>query len=109
MLFLGEIVSHFTGIYLVSSVAGLLILFLLLCLKAVKPESIAAVCDLITGNMMLFFVVPGAGLIDHLGTLGHNLLRILIPVILSSLFGLYVTAKVTELLLRRKNGRKEAQ
>ena len=60
--FLGECISHFIGGIVPGSVCGMILLFLSLFAKIVKPADVQSVSNTLTKNMALFFVPAGVGL-----------------------------------------------
>lgn len=60
--FLGECVSYLFGGLVPGSVCGMVLLFLSLMFKLVKPAQVQSVASVLTRNMTLFFVPAGVGL-----------------------------------------------
>ena len=84
--FTGEFISYFIDGFIPGSVIGMVLLFLALVFKAVKPDKVKKLSTLLTENMGLFFLPAGVGLMDSLG-------------IISRLWGVIVTASVVSTLL----------
>ena len=59
---LGNAISWLTGGYIPGSVIGMLLLFAGLLTGIIKPAKIAPVANFLVGNMALFFVPVGVGL-----------------------------------------------
>lgn len=71
--FTGEFISYFIDGFIPGSVIGMVLLFLALAFKKVKPEKVKRLSTVLTQNMGLFFVPAGVGLMnsfDHLRVLG---------------------------------------
>lgn len=70
--FTGEFISYFIDGFIPGSVIGMVLLFLALAFKKVKPEKVKRLSTVLTQNMGLFFVPAGVGqfLRDHLRVLG---------------------------------------
>ena len=71
--FTGEFISYFIDGFIPGSVIGMVLLFLALAFKKVKPEKVKRLSTVLTQNMGLFFVPAGVGLEflrDHLRVLG---------------------------------------
>ncbi|MCP9611701.1 CidA/LrgA family protein [Coprobacter tertius] len=60
--FLGECISLSIGSIIPGSVCGMILLFLSLLAKWVKPKDVKNVSNALTQNMALFFVPAGVGL-----------------------------------------------
>ena len=67
--FTGEFVSYFIGGFIPGSVIGMVLLFVALAFKVVKPEKVKRLSRLLTANMGLFFLPAGVGLMNALGIL----------------------------------------
>lgn len=77
---LGEVVSGLIGHFIPGSVVGMMLLFLALRVKLIKPEKVDRVSLLLTANMGLFFVPAGVGLMTQ-----FDLLKQYWPAIIASM------------------------
>lgn len=59
---MGELLHDFTGMPIPGNILGMLILFILLCLKIVKLEQIKEVSDFFLKRLAFFFLPPAIGL-----------------------------------------------
>ena len=57
--FTGEFISYFIDGFIPGSVIGMVLLFLALAFKKVKPEKVKRLSTVLTQNMGLFFVPAG--------------------------------------------------
>ena len=55
-----------------SNVMSMLILFALLASQVLKPAQIRETTDVLLGNMALFFIPSGVGILAHIGELRSN-------------------------------------
>ena len=62
--FTGEFISYFIDGFIPGSVIGMVLLFLALAFKKVKPEKVKRLSTVLTQNMGLFFVPAGVGLMN---------------------------------------------
>lgn len=83
---LGEFISYFIDGFIPGSVIGMVLLFLALAFKKVKPEKVGHLAKVLTQNMGLFFVPAGVGLMNSLG-------------IISRYWGVILTASVVSTIL----------
>lgn len=67
--FTGEFISYFIDGFIPGSVIGMVLLFIALAFKAVKPEKVKKLSILLTENMGLFFLPAGVGLMSSAGIL----------------------------------------
>lgn len=84
--FTGEFISYFIDGFIPGSVIGMVLLFLALAFKVVKPEKVKKASMLLTENMGLFFLPAGVGLMNSIG-------------IISRYWTVIVTASVVSTLL----------
>ncbi|MBO8467515.1 MAG: CidA/LrgA family protein [Bacteroidetes bacterium] len=64
---LGNVVSSLTGHFIPGSVIGMLLLFLSLVFRLVKPSRIRPVAEFLTGNMTVFFIPASLGIMEQWG------------------------------------------
>ncbi|MCQ2153959.1 MAG: CidA/LrgA family protein [Bacteroidales bacterium] len=72
-LVLGEVVAALTGNFLPGSVTGMVLLFLALRFKLVRPDWIRQAADLLTRNMTLLFLPPAIGIVDQWAMLSSHI------------------------------------
>ena len=73
LLFHGEFISYFIDGFIPGSVIGMVLLFLALAFKKVKPEKVKRLSTVLTQNMGLFFVPAGVGLMNSFGIISRVL------------------------------------
>lgn len=71
--FTGEFISYFIDGFIPGSVIGMVLLFLALAFKIVKPNKVKKLSTLLTENMGLFFLPAGVGLMNSLGIISQYL------------------------------------
>jgi holin-like protein len=71
-LALGNIFSSLTGHLIPGSVTGMLLLFGALLAGWVNPQKMRHTAHTITGNMALFFIPVGVGLMDAIDVIKSN-------------------------------------
>ena len=79
LLGIGNLISIAINGLVPGSVIGMLLMFIGLQTKIIKPEWVAATANALTGNMALFFVPAGVGLMaafDILAKSWHEILFI---------------------------------
>lgn len=73
-LVLGELVSSLVGHFMPGSVIGMILLFLALRFKIIKPEWIRQASDFLTKNMTILFIPSAIGIIEQWGLIKANLI-----------------------------------
>ena len=100
--FVGECISHLIQGFVPGSIIGMILMFLALRLKAVKPQEVEAVATAFTKNMAIFFIPAGAGLISSFGILSKFWMAIIIVCSVSTVLVIAVVALVQQKMERKK-------
>ena len=79
--FTGEFISYFIDGFIPGSVIGMVLLFLALAFKVVKPNKVKKLSTLLTENMGLFFLPAGVGLMNSLGIISQYWVVIVLSLI----------------------------
>lgn len=93
---LGTVVSMLINHIVPGSVVGMILLFMALCLKLIKPEQIRVVANFLTKNMSLFFIPAAVGLMEHLDVLKQGWAFILVASVVSTLLVMIVVALIQQ-------------
>ena len=88
----GEIAITTLGLPIPGPVAGMLLLFIYLCVRGDVPAKLASVGDGLLGTLSLMFVPAGVGVMLHLGLFSSDWLAISIALVVSTLTAIAVTA-----------------
>ncbi len=81
---LGMAVSRLTGGVVPASVIGMVLLFLALVLRMVRPGDVRQTAWFILDNMVLFFIPVSVGLVDAWGLVAGNLWSFLTACLVST-------------------------
>lgn len=96
----GELLAHALHLPFPGPVVGMVLLLLALRIELVRTQ-VAACADFLLSHLSLLFVPVGVGVMTHLSLLSEYGGRMLLVIVLSTLFGLAVTALVLRALLKR--------
>lgn len=107
--FLGEMLSKLIGGFVPGSVLGMVLLFLALYFKVIKPESVKDVATSITKNMAVFFVPAGVGLMVYAELVSKSLAAILVAIAGSTILTIITVALVQENFEKRRAKNRELQ
>lgn len=80
----GECLSVLMGHFVPGSVVGMMLLFIALTTKVIKPHRIEKVAHFLTGNMTIFFIPAVMGIIDLWGVIKMSWLAWLGVIVLST-------------------------
>ena len=97
----GNLISMCIGEYVSGNIIGMLLLYMALHFKVVKPEKIAPTAKFLLGSMALFFVPFGVGLMESYTTLKESWLAITIAAVISTVLVMAVVAFVY-MIMRKK-------
>lgn len=101
---LGEGVGWLLGSFIPGSVIGMVLLFVALCLKWVRPERIKPVARFLCDNMALFFVPAGVGIVNALDILSQYWQAVLIACAVSTVAVIVVVGSVQQWFEKRRKG-----
>ena len=90
----GELIGMMIGHFLPGSVIGLILLFLALETKLIKPDKVDSVAKIKTHNMGLFFVPAGVGLITQVELIKQYWAAIVISMVVSTALVLVVVGRM---------------
>ena len=93
---LGELVGWLVNGFIPGSVIGMILLFVALCLKLVKPDRIKPVAKFLCDNMALFFVPAGVGIVNALDILSQYWQAVLVACAVSTVVVIVVVASVQQ-------------
>ncbi len=82
------------GLPIPGPVVGMLLLFVLMAIRAPLPSTLGDAADGFLKNLSLLFVPAGVGVVQQLGRLGPDGLRLAAVIVLSTAIALTVTALV---------------
>lgn len=97
----GELLSRLAGGFVSGGVIGMVLLFAALACGVVKPERVRDVSRMLLGNMSLFFIPLGVGIIASYGLLADNIWSIVVAAAVSTLLVIAVVGIVQQKIGRR--------
>ncbi len=100
--FTGEFISYFIGGFIPGSVIGMMLLFVALAFKKVKPAKVRRLSTVLTENMGLFFVPAGVGLMNSFGIISQYWVVLLTASIISTILVIASVALVQQKLEKGK-------
>lgn len=102
--FTGEFISYFIDGFIPGSVIGMVLLFLALAFKVVKPNKVKKLSTLLTENMGCF-PAAGVGLMNSLGIISQYWVVIVTASVVSTILVIASVALIQQ-KLGKGNGRK---
>lgn len=96
----GELISSMLPFAFPASVISLILVFLLLFFKAVKPEQIADVSDYLLSIMALFFVPAGVAIIEKFDLIKSSLLPLFVITVVTTILTFAVTGYTVKFLIK---------
>lgn len=101
---LGEFIGWSINGFIQGSVIGMVLLFVALCLKIVKPEHVKPVAKFLCDNMGLFFLPAGVGIVNALEVLSQYWQAVLVACAVSTVVVIIVVASVQQWFEKHRKG-----
>ncbi len=99
--YIGNILSEISGLPIPGTVAGMLLLFILLYFKVIKLSSVERASEVLLSNLAFLFVPPAVALIAKLDLLKDTWWQILIITIITTAVTIVVTGYTADTLIKR--------
>lgn len=98
----GELMKYFLPLPVPGSIYGLLLMFVLLFTKVIKVEHVKDVGEFLIEIMPLMFIPAGVGLMASWNDLQGFLVPLLVITVVTTFIVMFVTGKVTDFMMDRK-------
>lgn len=105
--FFGTFLNSIIPLPVPGSVWGMIVMFILLCLKVIKLEQVEKAADFLLSIMTVMFVPVGAGLITSYGAIKSEIFKIFGVIIISTVISFFITGKVAQLVINMQKGGKK--
>ena len=96
----GELISKLTGHFMPGSVIGMVLLFLALCCRLIRPEWIRQTSEFLTKNMTVLFLPSAIGIVEQWGLIRSNIVAWAV-VMVAGWFLVFISAGWTHQLIAR--------
>lgn len=103
---IGSLISGMLKLPIPGSILGLVLLFILLQLKIVKISWVDIGAKWLLADMVLFFVPSAVGIIQYKNILELQGIKIMLVIVLSTIFVMAFTGLSAEILTKRGEKRK---
>ena len=104
----GELLNSIIPLPVPASVWGMVLLFILLCLKVIKLDQVQDAADFLLSIMTVMFVPVGASLITGCAAIKDEIFGIFAIIIISTLVCFFVTGRVAQKIIESDKGDKNA-
>lgn len=94
--FLGEVCSILMNGFIPGSVMGMILLFLALFFRLLRPASVKDAATVITKNMAVFFVPPAVGLMAYAELISESIWAISLAIIISTVLTIVIVAFIQD-------------
>ena len=96
---LGEVLQRVIPLPVPSSVYGLALLFLALCLKLVRVEQVKETGGFLTSILPILFVSPAVGIVEDWGLISDRLVPILLLLVGSTILSFGISGRIAQAVL----------
>lgn len=100
--FIGDMMNKFIPLPVPAGVYGMVLLFVLLCTKALKLDQVKETGKFLIEIMPITFIPPGVGLMASWGIIEPILVPVVTITVVSTIAVMAVGARVTQRILRLK-------
>ena len=97
---IGQLISSCLPVAVPSSVIGMILLLVLLCLQILKPHHIEKNSNFLLKNMAFFFIPAGVSILDNYSYVANNILPLLLVCFITLLLTFAVTSRTVILVIR---------
>ena len=104
---LGEALQRLIPLPVPASVYGIVLLFLALSVGLVKVEQVKEAGGFLTSILPVLFVSPAVGILENWDMVKGSLVPMLLLVIASTILTFGIAGKVTQLFLKKEDGKDE--
>ena len=101
----GEVLNSVIPLPVPASVWGMVLLFVLLCLKVIKLDQVQDAADFLLSIMTVMFVPVGASLITSFADIKDEILGIFAIIIVSTVVCFLVTGKVAQKIIDKSENK----
>lgn len=101
----GEVLNSVIPLPVPASVWGMVLLFILLCLKVIKLDQVQDAADFLLSIMTVMFVPVGASLITSFTDIKDEILGIFAIIIVSTVVCFLVTGKVAQRIIDKSENK----
>ena len=102
----GEVLHYYIPLPVPAGIYGLLLLFVLLCLKVIRISDVKETADFLTGIMQVMFIPAAVGLIDSWDIIKPSWFSYIVMIVLVTVIVMAVSGTVTQIIIR-KGGKKD--
>ena len=105
--YIGVLIVKLTNIFIPASIIGLVLLWLAMTFNIVKVKWIQDGAGFMIGFLTLFFVPSTVGIIEYPELLTKEGILLIVAVIISSIFTIIVTGRLSLFIEKRENNSSE--
>ena len=102
----GSLISNILPFPFPGSVVSMILLFISLMLKIIKPEHIEDVANYLTSILALLFVSSSVAIIQYYDVLGNIIIKFLLICVISAIITFITTAYTVSLIMHLKERKK---
>lgn len=99
--YIGEVLAILLHLPIPGNLVGMLILFLLLCLKVIKLDQVSTISDFLLSHLSFFFIPAGVGLMTTYVLLVDVWVQILILCLVTTLITMGITGKSVQFMMKK--------
>ncbi len=103
--FAGEILNYLIPWPIPASIYGLVIMFVCLCLKIIKPDDVRKTAGFLIDIMPLMFIPAAVGLVTSWDIIKSNLIAYIIITVVTTFTVMIISGRITQHMIRYEEKR----
>lgn len=104
--FIGELLNYFIPLPIPSSIYGMILMFILLCIGVIKLDHVKEVSKFLIDIMPMLFIPSAVGIIAQVDKLKSIWFQVIIITIATTVITMVVTGLMSQLIIQIKKRKK---
>ena len=98
---LGEALQRIVPLPIPASVYGIVLLFLALCCKLIKPEQVKEAGGFLTSILPVLFVAPAVGILENWALIKSALIPMFLLVLASTMLTFGISGRIAQAIMKK--------
>ena len=99
---LGEALQRIVPLPIPASVYGIVLLFLALCFKLIRPEQVKEAGGFLTSILPVLFVAPAVGILENWALIRDALIPMFLLVLASTFLTFGISGRITQAIMKKE-------
>ena len=99
---LGEALQRIVPLPIPASVYGIVLLFLALCFRLIRPEQVKEAGGFLTSILPVLFVAPAVGILENWALIRDSLIPMFLLVLASTFLTFGISGRITQAIMKKE-------